>query len=96
MLAISNLNDFNSSARCSKVLGVYLFLQMPSEPVEFSYWVAGNLPLDDSMKLHLLRIDSAIQRLRCELNIMQKVQLICHENFTKNLIFCEIFHIYTL
>ena len=46
---------------------------MPKDPSEFSYWVAGNLPLDDGLKLHLLRIDSAIQRLRCELSIMQKV-----------------------
>lgn len=55
-------------------MDLFLFwLQMPSEPIEFSYWVAGNLPLDDMLKLSLLRIDSAVQRLRCELNIMQKV-----------------------
>lgn len=46
---------------------------VPKDPVEFSHWLAGNLPLDDGMKLHLLRIDSAVQRLRCELTIMQKV-----------------------
>ena len=46
---------------------------MPQDPVDFSYWLAGNLPLDDAMKIQLLRIDSAIQRLRCELNIMQRV-----------------------
>ena len=46
---------------------------MPNEPTELSFWVAGNLPLDDHLKLHLLTIDSAIQRLRCELSIMQRV-----------------------
>lgn len=49
---------------------------MPRDPVDFSFWVAGNLPLDDNMKLHLLRVDSAVQRLRCQLSIMRKVQLI--------------------
>ena len=46
---------------------------VPQDPTEFSFWVAGNLPLDDGMKLHLLKIDSAVQRLRCELSIMQRV-----------------------
>ena len=49
---------------------------MPKDPTDFSFWVAGNLPLDDGLKLHLLRIDSAIQRLRCELSIMQRVRFI--------------------
>ena len=47
--------------------------QVPTDPTELSFWVAGNLPLDDNLKLHLLTIDSAIQRLRCELSIMQRV-----------------------
>jgi cereblon len=47
--------------------------KMPQDPVEFSFWVAGNLPLDDAMKLHLLQVDNAVQRLRCELSIMKKV-----------------------
>ena len=46
---------------------------MPQDATEFSFWVAGNLPLDDGLKLHLLKMDSAIQRLRCELSIMKKV-----------------------
>ena len=46
---------------------------MPHDAVEFSFWVAGNLPLDDRMKIYLLNIDSAVQRLRCELSIMQRV-----------------------
>ncbi|XP_064632798.1 protein cereblon-like isoform X2 [Lineus longissimus] len=51
--------------------------RMPQDPVEFSFWVAGNLPLDDSMKLRLLQIDNAVQRLRCELSIMQKCTKLC-------------------
>ena len=46
---------------------------LPKEPTDFSYWVAGNLPLDDGLKLHLMTIDSAEQRLRCELSIMKRV-----------------------
>ncbi len=48
--------------------------KLPREPADFSYWVAGNLPLDDTLKLHLLTIDSAQQRLRCELSIMKRVR----------------------
>ena len=46
---------------------------LPKDPTDFSYWVAGNLPLDDGLKLHLMTIDSAEQRLRCELSIMKRV-----------------------
>ena len=55
---------------------------MPEDVSEFSFWVAGNLPLDDGLKLHLLRMDSPIQRLRCELSIMQKVRLLSMHNAT--------------
>ena len=48
---------------------------LPREPTDFSYWVAGNLPLDDGLKLHLMTIDSAEQRLRCELSIMKRVMV---------------------
>ena len=50
--------------------------KMPGDASDFSFWVAGSLPLDDNLKLHLLQIDSAVQRLRCELSIMQKVRLL--------------------
>lgn len=46
---------------------------MPSDPVEFSYWVAQNLPVEDSMRLFFLSLHSAVQRLRCELSVMQMV-----------------------
>ncbi|GAB1601965.1 protein cereblon-like isoform X1 [Argonauta hians] len=47
------------------------------DPVDFSYWVLQNLPLDDSRRIHLLSIDSAVQRLRCELSIMQNCSILC-------------------
>lgn len=40
---------------------------------DFSYRVAACLPIDDALRLQLLKIGSAIQRLRCELDIMDRV-----------------------
>ena len=47
---------------------------MPHDPIAFSYWVVSSLPLEDSMKLTLLAVNSAIQRLRAELHIMRAVR----------------------
>lgn len=47
---------------------------LPKDPIKLSYWVTQNIPLDDSLKLHLLSINNAIQRLRCALHIMDKVR----------------------
>ena len=44
----------------------------PQDPVQFSFWVAGNLPVDDSLRLYLLSIKCANQRLRAELAILKK------------------------
>jgi len=49
---------------------------MPHDPIAFSYWVVSSLPLEDSMKLTLLAVNSAIQRLRAELHIMRAVGLL--------------------
>lgn len=49
---------------------------MPCNPVEFSFWVAANLPLNDNQKLSLLSLDNAIQRLHCELNILEKYSVL--------------------
>jgi len=46
---------------------------MPHDPIAFSYWVVSSLPLDDSMKITLLAINSATQRLRAELHLMRAV-----------------------
>uniref|UniRef100_A0A4W3IY30 Protein cereblon n=1 Tax=Callorhinchus milii TaxID=7868 RepID=A0A4W3IY30_CALMI len=50
---------------------------LPSNPVDFSYRVAACLPIDDALRLELLKISSAIQRLRCELDLMDKCTSLC-------------------
>ena len=45
----------------------------PEGASEFSFWVITNLPTSDYVKLHLLRMNSAVQRLRCELHLFRKV-----------------------
>uniref|UniRef100_A0A3Q1GJA3 Protein cereblon n=1 Tax=Acanthochromis polyacanthus TaxID=80966 RepID=A0A3Q1GJA3_9TELE len=45
---------------------------LPTNAVDFSYRVAACLPIDDALRLQLLKIGSAIQRLRCELDIMDR------------------------
>jgi len=47
---------------------------VPHDPIAFSYWVVSSLPLDDSMKITLLAVNSAIQRLRDELDLMRAVR----------------------
>jgi len=44
---------------------------VPAEPTQLSYWVAMSLPLDDDVRARLLRINSVVRRLRCEISIMQ-------------------------
>lgn len=51
--------------------------KLPNDPVDLSFWVCKNLPLDDSQRLNLLSLDSAVQRLRCALSIMEKCSVIC-------------------
>lgn len=50
---------------------------MPQDPIELSYWVTQNLPLDDGLRVNLLSIDSAVQRLRCALSIIEKCSILC-------------------
>ncbi|KAK3699916.1 hypothetical protein QZH41_016573 [Actinostola sp. cb2023] len=50
---------------------------VPADPIDFSYWVAANLPLDDKLKIELLHIDCTTQRLRKELDIMQRCSVLC-------------------
>ncbi|XP_060079019.1 protein cereblon-like [Ylistrum balloti] len=50
---------------------------MPQDAVELSYWVTQNLPLDDGLRVNLLSIDSAVQRLRCALSIIEKCSILC-------------------
>nr|KAF6310312.1 cereblon [Myotis myotis] len=50
---------------------------LPSNPIDFSYRVAACLPIDDVLRIQLLKIGSAVQRLRCELDIMNKCTSLC-------------------
>lgn len=52
-------------------------LQLPNDPTELSYWVAQALPLVDEQRLSLLQINSPIQRLRWELCVLEKCQMLC-------------------
>ncbi|KAG8436081.1 hypothetical protein GDO86_007256 [Hymenochirus boettgeri] len=66
---------------------------LPANPIDFSYRVAACLPIDDALRIQLLQIGNAIQRLRCELDIMSKCTSLCckhcpdTEITTKNEIF---------
>ncbi|XP_076813095.1 protein cereblon-like isoform X1 [Clavelina lepadiformis] len=46
--------------------------QMPESATDFSYWVITNFPISDEWKLYLMHLKSAVQRLRCELNLIHK------------------------
>lgn len=46
---------------------------VPRNPIDLSYWVIQNLPLDDDLRLQLLSINNPNQRLRAELSILQRV-----------------------
>ncbi|XP_077983750.1 protein cereblon-like [Glandiceps talaboti] len=57
--------------------GTHRKLTTPENPSDFSFWVASNLPLNDTWRLHLLEINSPVQRLRCELDLMKKCTVLC-------------------
>lgn len=50
---------------------------IPRDPIDLSYWIIQNLPLEDSQRLQLLAINNPNQRLRAELSILQKCQVLC-------------------
>ncbi|KAJ8265373.1 hypothetical protein COCON_G00144720 [Conger conger] len=50
---------------------------LPTNAIDFSYRVAACLPIDDALRFQLLKIGSAIQRLRCELDIMDRCTSLC-------------------
>lgn len=49
----------------------------PKDPCQFSYWVASNLPLEDTQRLHFLTLDCPVQRLRWLLSILQECLYLC-------------------
>ena len=46
---------------------------IPLDASELSFWLAQNFIMDDSIRLKILKMDSAIQRLRFELNLLDNV-----------------------
>ena len=50
---------------------------VPRDPVELSFWVGINLPLDDEHRIKILELNNAVQRLRFELSLLDKCQIIC-------------------
>lgn len=50
---------------------------IPQSPIDFSFWVAANMPLDDSLRLQILGINCPTQRLRKELEIVRKCSVLC-------------------
>nr|CAB3233636.1 protein cereblon [Phallusia mammillata] len=46
--------------------------QCSNEATEFSFWVITMLPIRDQTRLEMLRLESAVQRLRMILNILRK------------------------
>ena len=51
-------------------------LILPMNPTELSFWVAIHFPLTNGNKIKLLRMNSAVQRLRTELDILKKVRYV--------------------
>ena len=56
-----------------KTYSVCLKVTIPTDPVELSFWVAMNLPIDDAQRLKVLQMDCAVPRLRMELGLLKKV-----------------------
>ena len=50
--------------------------KLPDDVTEFSYWVTHNLPLDNGNRHLLLKMNSPVERLRKQLDLIQKVQYI--------------------
>ena len=63
----AELNSWNESFDLENI---------PKDASEFSFWVAGVLPLDDATKLELLQTDCAVQRMMSELKLMKRVRFI--------------------
>ncbi|PIK49821.1 hypothetical protein BSL78_13323 [Apostichopus japonicus] len=53
---------------------------VPASAVDFSYWVASKLPLEDKQRIALLKVESAVQRLRAELNLLKECTVLRCKN----------------
>ncbi|XP_033122255.1 protein cereblon-like isoform X2 [Anneissia japonica] len=66
---------------------------IPQNPSDFSFWVASIIPIDDSQRLSLLKVNSSVQRMRCELDLLKKCTVLCCKGCglqiaNKNDVFC--------
>ncbi|TRY75187.1 hypothetical protein TCAL_01597 [Tigriopus californicus] len=52
-------------------------VNLPLTATELSFWVATNLPFEERDRVALLGINSAIQRLRFEISLVQMIQSLC-------------------
>ena len=50
-------------------------LQVPTDPIALSFWIASNFPLPNVEKLKLLTLNNSVQRLRAEIDLLQKVRI---------------------
>lgn len=46
---------------------------LPSDPLDLSYWLAQNLPIDDVHRVGMLGLNTAIERLQYALTLLAKV-----------------------
>ncbi|KAH9489113.1 hypothetical protein Btru_042228 [Bulinus truncatus] len=54
---------------------------LPPDPIDLSFWVAHNLPVNNEVRLRLLQFDSVVQRLRFGLSVIRKSgKLLCCES----------------
>uniref|UniRef100_A0A2C9KJ22 Protein cereblon n=1 Tax=Biomphalaria glabrata TaxID=6526 RepID=A0A2C9KJ22_BIOGL len=54
---------------------------LPPDPIDLSFWVAHNLPVNNDVRLRLLKFDSVVQRLRFGLSVIRKSgKLLCCES----------------
>uniref|UniRef100_A0A1B6E425 Protein cereblon n=2 Tax=Clastoptera arizonana TaxID=38151 RepID=A0A1B6E425_9HEMI len=52
-------------------------INVPDDPTELSFWIAYNLPIKEHDVKFLLTLNSPIQRLRVELSLLQKMEVLC-------------------
>lgn len=67
----SDEEEDEKNATCSKA---------PRRPGEFSYWVAANLPLENSQRLDFLALNCPTQRLRWLISVLSKYTFLCCAN----------------
>nr|XP_015930169.1 protein cereblon isoform X2 [Parasteatoda tepidariorum] len=60
-------------------------INLPNNPIEFSYWVAANIPLDDFQRLELIKINEVTQRLRLELKILETCSVLSCRDCLKDI-----------